>query len=466
MKIFTCLNCGKKYKSRKENSKHCSKQCQKEYNRVSYNCDYCNMPMMITRGQAEKLKSGEKKGKFCSKKCHNLSQITSEINICMNCGKEYKVFKCVVDLQKFCCKKCFEEYREKNARKKIPRECAYCHCIFYSERENPIFCSSECSSKSQRKREICNCDYCGKPVEKINWEINKSNLHFCNKICKILYQQWSKHDCDILKEYYRKIPTKDIIPLLSKPYTSQAIKSEAGRLGLWQNRLWTKEEEDIIKNFYATLPMSEVLNLLPNRTFPSILHKAQEFQIKSYFFNTRIYTEDQKNFLRNNYLIMSNEELAKKLNRNSKNIQQKLWAMGLIRPFDPKTVCYKNIVTFIRARIEVWRNHYREECNYICSVSGKQSNIVVHHCRSFNLLLEETIEELDFEIKDNFIDYTKIELERFLEKFLEIQEYYGEYCCVDKNIHKLFHDNYGYGDNTIEQWNEFVEKYKNNYYNY
>lgn len=25
----------------------------------------------------------------------------------------------------------------------------------------------------------------------------------------------------------------------------------------------------------------------------------------------------------------------------------------------------------------------------------------------------------------------------------------------------LFHKEYGFGDNTIEQWNEFVEKYTN-----
>lgn len=43
---------------------------------------------------------------------------------------------------------------------------------------------------------------------------------------------------------------------------------------------------------------------------------------------------------------------------------------------------------------------------------------------------------------------------------LELQESYGAYVCIAENVHKEFHKQYGYGDNTLEQWNEFVENYK------
>jgi archaellum biogenesis protein FlaJ (TadC family) len=36
--------------------------------------------------------------------------------------------------------------------------------------------------------------------------------------------------------------------------------------------------------------------------------------------------------------------------------------------------------------------------------------------------------------------------------------------CLKEDIHKLFHKYYGYGNNTMEQWNEFVKKYNNNQY--
>lgn len=68
------------------------------------------------------------------------------------------------------------------------------------------------------------------------------------------------------------------------------------------------------------------------------------------------------------------------------------------------------------------------------------------------------------DIKENFSDYSDEELNKFVEAFIDLQAYYGEYVCITESVHKLFHGNYGYGDNTMEQWNEFVEKYNSGYY--
>lgn len=100
----------------------------------------------------------------------------------------------------------------------------------------------------------------------------------------------------------------------------------------------------------------------------------------------------------------------------------------------------------------------------MCCLTGCQSDIILHHCRGFNLLIVEAIDDLDFQLQDNFDDYTQYDLDNFIDYFLYLQDYYGEYCCVTKNVHKLFHSIYGYGDNTMEQWNEFVIDFKNNKY--
>ena len=112
----------------------------------------------------------------------------------------------------------------------------------------------------------------------------------------------------------------------------------------------------------------------------------------------------------------------------------------------------------------MWKMNVREINNYTCCVTGRKSNIVVHHCRSFNLLFQETIDNLGFEIKDKFSEYNDEELELFVENFLDLQEYYGEYVCITEDIHKLFHKYYGYGDNTMSQWIEFVDNYNNGVY--
>ena len=49
----------------------------------------------------------------------------------------------------------------------------------------------------------------------------------------------------------------------------------------------------------------------------------------------------------------------------------------------------------------------------------------------------------------------------FVDKFMELQDHYNAYVCITEDVHKLFHKIYGYGDNTVEQWDEYVTDYKN-----
>lgn len=439
--------------------------CKREYNQIPYNCDNCGTPIIIPRWKAEKLKTGERKHVYCSHDCHNQAQITSVEKVCEYCGKTYFIFKCYENTQKYCSRECFEKYRDENARKNQPRICEYCGKTFYTDSKIHKYCSYECSAKAQQKRITCTCEYCGKEFDRIVSEVEKNNKHYCSNACRIFDKQWSEHDRNILREYYRKIPNKDILPLLSKKYNEKALRSEAGRLGLYQSRLWTDEEIDLFKSLYPTVPMKDVLKAFPERTETSLLGMARKLNIKSYFYNKQIYTNEEIQYLKDNYLSKTNKELAEELLRTSSSISQRLRILGLQRPFDPKTVCYKEINDYVRTCIQPWRNHYKQECNYTCCITGKRSNIVVHHCRGFNLLIEETIDILDFQLLDNFGDYSTKDLERFVEKFIELQEYYGEYVCITEEVHKLFHKNYGYGNNTIEQWNEFVMNYHNGLYN-
>ena len=47
---------------------------------------------------------------------------------------------------------------------------------------------------------------------------------------------------------------------------------------------------------------------------------------------------------------------------------------------------------------------------------------------------------------------------------MEIQDNYDACVCITEEIHKLFHKEYGYGNNTEEQWEEFVTNYHNGKY--
>lgn len=67
-------------------------------------------------------------------------------------------------------------------------------------------------------------------------------------------------------------------------------------------------------------------------------------------------------------------------------------------------------------------------------------------------------------MKDTINDYSKEELRLILDKFRERQSTYPLGVCLTKEIHELFHRLYGYGNNTIEQWNKFVSDYKSGKY--
>lgn len=462
---YICLNCNKEYTSNKKTSKFCSLECRHQYNQINYNCDYCGKQIVVYRNKYEKLLSGERKGIYCSKECADKAHTHKATNICKNCGKQYKIYRAFGDIQQFCSRKCFDEYRKTNS-KEHEVVCGYCGKTFKTSRDGQSYCSRECSGKAQRNRDICICDNCGKQFERIKSEVNKIKHHYCSMECKIEAMHWNEHDLNILREYYNKIPNKEIQEKLSRYWSITAIRAKSQILGLGKDRTWSDDEIKLFKEVYPTKTMHEVLELFPNRTIASILHQGRIFGIKSKFYNDRIYTDEELKFYIENYLNMTDEELAQAFNyRHSPHaIYVKLYSLGYSRPFEIKKDGYTSLATFVRERLHMWKKDVRAYYNYTCCLTGSHSNIIIHHCRGFNLLFDETIDALDFNIKDNFIDYTDDELNMFVDKFLEIQDYYHAYVCITESVHKLFHKIYGYGDNTVEQWDEFVSDYKNGKY--
>ena len=83
----------------------------------------------------------------------------------------------------------------------------------------------------------------------------------------------------------------------------------------------------------------------------------------------------------------------------------------------------------------------------------------MHHIRGFSLILNEAIDKINFPIYDNVSDYSDEQLDKIFNTFYSLQESYKNYICLTESVHKQFHAIYGYGNNTEEQWNEFVNKY-------
>lgn len=378
-------------------------------------------------------------------------------HICAYCNKEFEDY---FDDTKFCCRECYNEHRQVN-RKTKKVICPSCGNEFMQKYIGQIFCCRKCRIDNTKDRIKCVCEHCGKEFERKRSEVDKNKRHYCSNECRMNAMFWSEDDTNILIDNYKKLSYKEMSEnnIFSIYKTVDEISRRANYVGITVSREWSSEEIDILKNNYSKISRDELLSILPNRTRASILSKARLYGLKSVFYLTHMYSNDENEYLRNNYLLKSNEELAKELNRSVQGISEHLLTLDLHRPTEIDK--YKTLKKYIRTRLTPWRDKVRELNDYTCALSGEKSNIVVHHIRGFSLLFCETIENLNFPVYDDISKYNQTQLDEFLKEFMEIQESYNSYICISEKIHRLFHKEYGYGGNTEEQWNEFVNKYYN-----
>jgi hypothetical protein len=113
----------------------------------------------------------------------------------------------------------------------------------------------------------------------------------------------------------------------------------------------------------------------------------------------------------------------------------------------------------LRQYISPWVSDSMKSCNYKCVITNERKDWEVHHLVSFNTIMYETLEYLRLEPKQYLSDYTYNELNLIDSKCLQLHYKYGLGVCLEKSIHALFHLEYGKGDNTPEQFEEFKERY-------
>ena len=376
-------------------------------------------------------------------------------HVCEFCGKPFENY---FKTTKYCSKKCYNDY--KSAHSKLKNHiCPNCGKVFDAHDSSTIYCSKKCADESQRNRVSCVCENCGKKFERAKNAVDKSDRHFCSKECFLDFVSWSKDDEDILKKHYGELSYGEISKLLSRDINPHSIYRKAKELGVVEPaNIWTDDEVNILLENYSRVSMKEIMDMLPNRTQSAILGQARKYDLKSKFYLNRRWSDEDTQYLKDNYIDKSYDELSEYLGRTILAIKERMYILDLHKPME--IAGYGNLYNYVRQRLVPWRNKIREENNYTCEITGVRTNIIVHHIRSFNLLLDECIDMLDFPVYDDFSLYTQEQLDKFTESFLELQDYYDLYVCVSENVHKKFHRIYGYGDNTKEQWDEFISNYK------
>lgn len=284
-----------------------------------------------------------------------------------------------------------------------------------------------------------------------------------NKISREKYF-WTDEDTKYLKENI-DLGYIELERRFAGRHTRKAISTKAIKLGLTQPQEWTEEEIKILKNNYSSLPKEEIQKLLPNRTWNAITLKGNNLDIKSYRYINEKYSEEQKNFIIENFGKMTDIEIANALGKSVHGISDQRHSLGLYY-LDKNYSKYNNISKFFRAHIYDWKENSMKQCNYQCIFTGSK-DYAIHHIISFNTILSKFFSYIDSKNllkSNNLSDYSKEELDNLIKIFNTIHDKYPLGVCVRKDIHNLFHNIYGSGGNTKEQWDIFSEKFSNHEY--
>jgi len=115
------------------------------------------------------------------------------------------------------------------------------------------------------------------------------------------------------------------------------------------------------------------------------------------------------------------------------------------------------LTNYIRKNIKDWNIYCSKYYDYKCIITNLPMDHI-HHLQSFNLILFETMKELGFTPKNSIKDYSEKELSLILNKFIDVQSRYPIGVPLISSVHHLFHKIYGRGNNTPEQFYEFVDR--------
>lgn len=263
---------------------------------------------------------------------------------------------------------------------------------------------------------------------------------------------YSEYEDNIIRQYYISHGAKYISENILKCRTEKSVSTRAKRIGATSKPFWSEKEDKILIENYDKMPVNMILPLLPNRTREAIIDRAKLFNIQSYSLNP--FTNSDYEFIKNNYLQMSDVELGEALDRTKQAIKTKRNMLGLHRP---RVNC--SFPDYIRAHNYFWKQDSMRACGYKCVLTGKRFDDI-HHLYGLNLIMNETCKELGIDLTFDINSATDDYKDLILETFYKIQAKYPLGVCLSKEVHMAFHNKYGYGNNTPEQFEEFASTYK------
>lgn len=109
----------------------------------------------------------------------------------------------------------------------------------------------------------------------------------------------------------------------------------------------------------------------------------------------------------------------------------------------------------LRSDTKDWFNESINFCGYKCVITnGEFDN--VHHTTAFRDIVDQVFEITGVEVKPKVCDYSTDDFDELRSTLKDLHELYGYGACINKKVHKLFHDNYGYTNFSPFDFLDFI----------
>ena len=246
---------------------------------------------------------------------------------------------------------------------------------------------------------------------------------------------------------------------------------------------WSEEENQIFIKYFSQYTNSELRNLyFPNRTLRSIECHASEIGLlrkdKNQSVQDQIRESKSKKISQANTGKVMSEEFKRKISNikieyfktHNSWIKGKTFSDATKKKMSEAKIKtgkwkgednprHKNplngekngrwkggiLDTYIELRSETkdWFDESAKFCNYKCIITGGEFDNI-HHTTAFRIIVDEVFENTGIEVRQKVCDYPEEEFSVLRKELKKLHNGYGFGACVNYDVHKLFHDNYGY----------------------
>lgn len=170
--------------------------------------------------------------------------------------------------------------------------------------------------------------------------------------CDMHRKTWKPREVEFLKANFKTMSRDELAKHLGR--SRNAIKHKSKSMGLLTERnMWKDEEIEYLIWAYPSKPIADIAKHL-ERSEPAIKARARIEGLK----RNSTWTPSNLKFLRNNYKIMSNLQIATAIGKTDKAVQSKAFEMGLSKrgkeKTEPEPAPVQKQVVFPKIKQQTW----------------------------------------------------------------------------------------------------------------